>query len=155
MATEAQKKPKAVLWIGGVAVLVAIAAVIYLSQPPKKPVEGVATDEAKAYLRHLELADVQMQASENFMQQRVVEIEGKLINRGPRTLAAVDVYCLFAGADGREIHRERQRITGAVAGQNQLGPNETRVFRLPFDALPDGWNQAMPRLVIAQIVFAN
>ncbi len=36
-----------------------------------------------------------------------------------------------------------------------LNPNDVRSFRLAFDSLPDGWNQAMPKLVIAQIVFAN
>lgn len=93
-----------------------------------------------------------MKAAENFMKQQVVEIEGKISNHGPRKLASVDVYCLFAGADGREIHRERVPI---VARGVPLQPNATKAFRLPFDSLPEAWNQAMPRLVIAQIVFAD
>ncbi len=56
---------------------------------------------------------------------------------------------MFYGVDGKELYRERIAI---VRG---LGPQETRAFRLPFDNLPDGWNQAMPRLAIAKISFAT
>jgi hypothetical protein len=35
----------------------------------------------------------------------------------------------------------------------ELMPGETKEFRLPFDTLPESWNQALPDLVIAQIVF--
>jgi hypothetical protein len=34
-----------------------------------------------------------------------------------------------------------------------LKPGETKSFRLPFDAVPAGWNQQMPNLVIAGIDF--
>jgi hypothetical protein len=34
-----------------------------------------------------------------------------------------------------------------------LKPGETKSFRLPFDNLPDSWNQGMPQLVIASVKF--
>jgi hypothetical protein len=37
--------------------------------------------------------------------------------------------------------------TGGVA------PTETKSFRLPFDNIPESWNQMMPQLVIARIDF--
>jgi hypothetical protein len=94
-----------------------------------------------------------MQASENFMKQRLVEVQGKLSNDGPRALQAVDIYCLFYGIDGREIYRERVPILPAKS--RPLQPQETRDFRLPFDTLPDTWNQAVPRMVIARITFSQ
>jgi hypothetical protein len=36
-----------------------------------------------------------------------------------------------------------------------LKPHETRAFRLPFDDLPEGWNQTVPGMVIAGIAFAQ
>ncbi len=93
-----------------------------------------------------------MQASENFMRQQVIEITGKIKDAGPRSLKSVDVFCLFFGVDGREIHRERLPIVSA--SNNPLRPGEIRSFRLPFDSLPEGWNQTLPRMVIAQITFA-
>jgi hypothetical protein len=142
--------------MGAVAAVAILAAVIYLERPAAEQAdEGGATPEAKAYVSHLELSGVNMAASENFMKQRVVEIQGTIANRGTRTLAAIDVYCLFAGADGREVHRERLPILGTSGSRAPLSPNAARPFRLPFDSLPDGWNQAMPKLVIARIQFAD
>ena len=139
---------------GGVALLAIIVGIVYLNRPaPPQPGNEQASPEAKAYVDNLQLSNVQMKATENFMKQEVVEVEGNITNRGSRSLQSVDVFCLFYGIDGREIHRERVPILKLKNGS--LKPGETRPFRLPFDSLPDGWNQAMPRLVIAQITFAQ
>jgi hypothetical protein len=149
------KKPVAPLVVATILVVIAAAALlVYLNRPVSQAVQqGSASAEAKSYVRNLELSDVSMKASENFMRQRVVEIEGKIANHGPRPLKSVDVYCLFYGVDGRELYRERVPIVRSATAP--LKPSETRAFRLPFDSLPDGWNQAMPKMVIAQIGFAQ
>ena len=141
---------------GFAVVLLALVGLLYLSRPAKQPsvqAPGAATSDAKAYLPHLALSDVKMQASENFMRQQVIEITGRIQDAGSRPLKSVDVFCLFYGVDGKEIHRERLPIVNAKG--NPLKPGETRSFRLPFDSLPDGWNQALPKMVIAQITFAD
>ena len=141
--------------MAGLAVLALFAGVFYLNRPAPKTVETAASPEAKAYLPNLGLSDVSMQASENLANQKVVEVLGNISNNGPRELKSIDVYCLFYGVDGREVHRERLRIVGGVATPGSLKPAATRTFRMPFDTLPDGWNQALPKMVIAQITFAN
>jgi hypothetical protein len=152
----ARKKIPPIALVTGLAVVVLlIVGLAYLNKPAAKPPDPAASPEAKAYLPHLELSDVRMQATENFMKQQVVEVQGKITNHGPRPLASVSVYCLFAGVDDREIHRERLPIIGPPVSRAPLNPNETRAFRLPFDSLPDGWNQAMPKFVVAQITFAK
>lgn len=148
--TSARKISLPVLIIALLSIFVLGAAVVYLNRPaPVVQDSGGATADAKAYLPNLELSDVNMQATENFMKQQVVEVQGRIANHGPRKLALIEVYSLFSGVDGREIYRERVPVV------HGLGPQETRSFRLPFDSLPDGWNQAMPRLVIAKISFAE
>jgi hypothetical protein len=150
----ARKIPIAVLVAGIIGLILLVAAAVYLTRPAhNKSSEPPASQDAKAYVSELRLSDVTMKASENFMKQQVVEVEGKITNAGDRALKSVDVYCLFYGIDGREIHRERVAILQSKAAP--LKPNETRPFRLPFDTLPDGWNQAMPRMVIAGITFAQ
>jgi hypothetical protein len=42
-------------------------------------------------------------------------------------------------------------VVGGSAGA--LAPGQTKSFRLPFDTIPESWNQVMPGLVIAQIQF--
>jgi hypothetical protein len=113
----------------------------------------MASAEAKAYLPNLRLSDVSMKATENFMRQQVVEVEGKITNNGSRAVISVSVYCLFSGVEGREVYRERVAIVPSKG--TPLRPGETRNFRLPFDSLPETWNQALPRMAVAQITFAN
>jgi hypothetical protein len=134
--------------------LALVLGVLYLRRSgPKEPQNGPASPEARAYLSKLALSDVSMKATENFMKQQVVEIEGRIANNGSRPVEEVDVYCLFRGIDGHEIYRERSAIVRKKGAP--LKSSETRAFRMAFDSLPEGWNQALPTLVIAQITFAQ
>ena len=110
------------------------------------------TAEAKAYTRNLQLSDVEMKASENYFQQAVVEIEGKIANTGDRPLDTVEIYCVFRDPYGQLVLRRRLAIVSPRMGG--LKPGETKSFRLPFDDLPASWNQAMPQLVIAGVKFS-
>lgn len=140
--------------IGAVTLVLLLGAYLYLSRSRgTEQEEEQASTEAKAYVNNLELSDVRVQAAENFMQQQVVEVDGKITNKGNRPLNSVDVYCLFYGVDGQMVHRERVPIVRAKG--KPLTPGATRDFRLPFDTLPATWNQAMPHLVVAQIEFAK
>ncbi len=87
------------------------------------------------------------------MKQQVIEVTGTIVDNGPRSLRSIEVYCIFYGINGQEIHRERLPIVSSKLAP--LRPGEKRAFRLPFDALPDGWNQSIPKMVIAQITFAQ
>lgn len=109
------------------------------------------TAEARAYTRNLQLSDVEMKASENYFQQAVVEIEGKIANTGDRPLDTVEIYCVFRDPYGQLVLRRRLAIVSTRMGG--LKPGETKSFRLPFDDLPASWNQAMPQLVIAGVKF--
>jgi hypothetical protein len=140
--------------IGAVTLVLLVGAYLYLSRSRGTgQAQEQASAEAKAYVRNLELSDVRLQAAENFMQQQVVEVDGKITNKGDKPLNAVDVYCLFYGVDGQMVHRERVPIVRAKG--KPLNPGVTRDFRLPFDTLPANWNQAMPHLVVARIEFAR
>ena len=158
MASPAATKisPVALIAIGTVAILIAFAAGFYLSRSsvsPGQSRDAAVSAQAKAYVKQLQLSSVSMHASENFMRQQLIEVEGKITNRGDRPLKLVEVFCLFYSPSGQEIHRERSSV---VSGQgSSLAPGQTRAFRLPFDALPDGWNQAVPAMVIASITFAD
>lgn len=154
-AASVRKLPPRVLIavLGG---LVAIAGALFVLNQPKsqpKAENGPASDEARAYVRFLRLGDVTIQASENLMNQQVVEVQGTIGNTGTRPLRSVEVYCLFQNVNGQVIQRKRMPIVQAKS--NPLKPGESRKFRLPFDSVPDGWNQAIPKLVIAQIAFAG
>jgi hypothetical protein len=115
------------------------------------PQGPVLTPEAKAYVRHLQLSDVEMKAHESYLRQQVVEIVGKITNGGDRVLKLVEIHCIFYDPYSQVVLRQRVAIIGQRTGE--LRPGETKNFRLPFDDLPESWNQSLPQLVIARIIF--
>ena len=159
MLESADKKPGGGLPVG--VVVFALAAIVggvgayFLHQDwmDRAPLVPQLSEEAKAYLPQLALSDVEMGAEESFLEQTIVAIEGKLTNQGTRALRAVDIHCVFREPYGQEVGRELVRIVGRRG--NELPPGETRSFRLAFDDVSLEWNQALPDLYIAQVVFAE
>ena len=140
-------------------VIVMIAAAVigaagfwYLSRPTAAPPAKPLSDLAKLYVRSLALGNVNMQAHESYMGQQIVEITGHLGNKGDRALKTVEISCVFYDPYGQVALRKRVEIV--TRKMNGLAPGETKSFRLAFDDIPEGWNQALPQLVIASIVFA-
>jgi hypothetical protein len=152
IATEPKSIPVAVLVVALVVILGA-GFFLYLDRASHRPPPPPAplTAEAKAYVRNLKLMDVDMQKHESYMKQAVVEITGKIGNNGGRPLRVVEINCVFYDPYGQLVLRERVPIVSQKIGG--LAPGEIKNFRLAFDNIPDSWNQALPQLVIAQIVF--
>ena len=125
----------------------------YLDRTSKQPAPPPAplTGEAKAYVRNLKLTNVDMSAREDYFKQKVVEITGRIGNTGNRVLQLVEINCVFYDPYGQVVLRQRVPIVSRKAGG--LAPGDTKPFRLPFDTLPESWNNQMPQLVIARIDF--
>lgn len=154
---SATKKPEKLafpipLIAGAVVVALGLGAWAVLDyQARRHPQQPPAlTADAKQYVRNLQLSDVQIKATESYMKQQVVEIVGKITNTGPRTVKVVELNCVFRDAYGRVVLRERVSIVGRTG---PLSSGATKNFRLAFDTIPQSWNQSMPDLVIAGIVF--
>lgn len=140
------------MYLIAVCVAVVSALLLYLQfSKPAPPPTIELTDEAKAYIGNLALSDVGMQAKLDYFGQKVLEISGSIGNNGARNLGVVEVTVVFRDYSGAILKRERSRIVSTKMGG--LKPTETKPFRLPFDAVPEGWNNQMPTLVIAGIVF--
>lgn len=115
------------------------------------PTPPVLTAEAKQYVHNLKLSEVEMKAAESYMKQKVVEITGMITNNGSRPISLVEINCVFRDAYGQVVLREPMAIVGRRTGT--LAPGDKKSFRLAFDTIPESWNQSLPDLVIAQIVF--
>lgn len=142
--------------MGSKTAIYAVAAVLllgglsawYFSHPAPAASAPPLTPDAKAYVRNLQLSDVTMKATESYVKQMVTEIEGKIANGGTRPVKQVDVYCIFYNVYGEVVLRRRVPIVWSL-----VKPGESRSFRLPFDDIPESWNNQMPQLVIAGIEF--
>lgn len=152
-----KKKKKA--GIPPLAIVIALVVILgaagfwYLDRAANQPPPGPPplTPEARAYTRYLGLSGVEMQAHTSYLNQQIVEITGSVQNTGDRKLALVEINCIFYDPYGKVVLRQRVPIVSRKMGG--LAPGETKQFRLPFDTIPEDWNQATPQLVIAQIQF--
>lgn len=108
-------------------------------------------EEAKLYIRNLALSGVEMKAAESFGGQQLVEITGQISNKGERGLKKVELLCIFHDPYNQVILREMVAIVRADRGG--LKPGESKAFRLPFDSIAKSWNQTMPQMVIAGVLF--
>ena len=153
MASKEKKSLLSVPVMLVAAICIAVGGLVwYLERGPAPGTKGpVLTADAKSYVKHLKLSDVEMKATDAAMNIRVVEIVGKIRNDGDRPLKSVLLNCIFYDPYGQVVLKDRVEIVRAKTGG--IKPGETKSFRLPFDTLPQSWNQGMPQLVIAEIVF--
>jgi len=132
-----------------------LAGFLYLNHEAKKPEPAPPplTGAAREYVHHgfLPITGADMQAHESYLKQQIVEITGNIGNTGDRVVDTVEIVCIFQDPSGQVIARKRVAI---VKHGSHLAPGETRPFRLPFDDIPETWNQTMPQMVIARIEFS-
>jgi hypothetical protein len=140
------------VYVAGACAALALLVFLYMQYAAKHvPVDAPLTPEAKAYVKNLRLGDVEIKANKSYLNQMVVEIDGKIGNAGDRALDTVEIYCVFYDSYGQLVLRSRVPIVSPRMGG--LKPGETKTFRLPFDEIPESWNQQMPQLVIAGVKF--
>jgi len=152
VANKAGSKPVNVPLVIVIAFVPVLAGLIwYANRRAGEPVASPAavTAEAQAYVKNLKLSGVEMKATENFAGAAVVEITGNITNGGQRPLERIDLSCIFYDVSGLVVLRERVPIV-----KTTLRPGESKPFRLAFEGVSQSWNQTLPQLVIAQIVFA-
>ncbi len=141
------------VYIAGAIAAVGLAVFAYLEYGPRHPAAELSlSPEAKAYVHNLTLSDVTMKATGSFANQTLVEVQGKIENTGDRAVDIVELYCVFYDAYGQLVYKPRVPIVSVKMGG--LKPGEIKTFRLPFDEIPDSWNQALPKLVIAGVKFS-
>jgi hypothetical protein len=150
---ESSKTPWMPILLGAIAVVTAGGALLYLQQASQDDSEAILTDAARAYLSNLDLSNVDMEAREDALGQTLLEITGEITNLGESEVVVVETNCVFRDVNGAEIERQRAALVGERTGT--LLPGDTQTFRLAFDSVPEGWNQIVPDLFIAQIRFGE
>jgi hypothetical protein len=145
--------PAAAIVVAALAAL-GLAGFWYLDRVSKRPPAPPPplSGPAKAYVRNLKLSGVEMKASDSYLNQSIVEITGSIGNTGDRALKTVEINLVFYDPYGQVVLRDRRAIVDRK--MNGLAPGETKPFRLAFDDIPTGWNQALPTLIIAAIEFS-
>ena len=115
--------------------------------PAKLPPLGPAE---KQYVSQLEIRDVGLSQFENFLSQTVTYVEGRLMNRGKRSIAALEFTFEFKDVLNQTVLRETVRVIGPRT--SPLGPGLARPFRVGFDNVPADWNRRAPEIRVTGLL---
>lgn len=110
---------------------------------------GEPSQQAVAYADQLSVGELRMSAEENFLGQQVIYLDGKLTNRGNKTIRRLQVRLFFRDSLNQVVLREDQEVIKARSAS--LAPGEAREFRLLFDRIPDSWNQQVPQFQLVAL----
>jgi hypothetical protein len=129
--------------------MAALLAVIILfrsmtSSNPSSISRPSLTEEQKAYLQQLAFTDVRMSAAGNFLGDTVTYLDARVTNKGGRVVQGLDLELNFVDTLDQVVLREPVHLINERTAP--LKPGETRSFRVTFEHLPVGWNQAPPSI---------
>jgi len=89
--------------------------------------------------------------AENFLNQEVTTLGGRLTNTGNLPLSNVELTVEFSDELGQIVLRESRAVF--VAQAPQLAPGDRRNFEISFEHIPSSWNIQQPTVRITGILF--
>ena len=155
---EGYGPPLVPLAIGVAAVLMVIGSFFLFGR--KGANENSAPATADPYAANLAISDVAMSTADNFAGQQVTYIEGKIANKGSKTVNGVLVQIIFHDSLNQVTQKDTQRLMAittrepyidtAPLSSAALKPGQTREFRLTFEHISADWNMQLPEITIAK-----
>jgi len=155
--------PWVAIIVGGLFLLLGIAALILLTRPDESSRQAAAPRGPHAYAEKLQFEELKMTAVENFVGGKVTYLEGKLTNTGDRTVAGISVEAVFRNSLREVVQKETLvvKVHQPVGTYTDvvdlkaapLKPGESRGFRLTFGHISADWNRAYPELTVVGVAF--
>jgi len=153
-------------WLPVIAALAIVAGVIggisffyeHGKRPPAVTPISVAADP---YAVNLMIGNLAMSESSNLLGGKVTYLDGRIANKGNRTVTGIAVQVLFRDAVHEVAWNETQPlriirtrepyIDVEPLSAAPLKPGDVHDFRLIFDHIPDQWDGAFPDLRIVHV----
>jgi hypothetical protein len=149
----------------GIAAAVVVAVVIALVIIGRGKGAATAlspTTPLDSYAANLPVSDLKMSESSNLAGGKVTYLDGRIANKGNRTVTAISVQVLFRNVAHevaqndppqqmklirtRDPYIDVQPISAAP-----LKPGDERDFRLSFDQVTPNWDGVMPEIPIVKV----
>ena len=119
------------------------------------------TAAADPYAASLPISNVAMSESSNLAGGKVTYLDGRIVNKGDKTITAIRMQVLFRNAAHEVAQNETQPMmlirtrdpyidTQPVAAA-PLKPGDERDFRLSFDTVTPDWDGVYPELRILKV----
>lgn len=142
--------------IGGVFVVVLIAAVVMLTRGGKS-----TGNPADPNLAKLQVSNLHMATAQNFAGGSVTYIEGKLTNGTDRKVTGASVQVVFKNSLGEITQKDTLPVTVLLPNvpyvdyglidRAPLAPGQTRDFRLTLEHVTADWDGQAPTVKVVSI----
>src|SRR5690348_2165150 len=155
---QPHRGPYWIAWMG--AATIAIALVVLLWPAAEKP-SGSLTREShlpfgsaeQAYAPKIQIDGLALTRAENFLNQEVTTLVGRITNAGDLPLSNVEVTVEFYDEFGQIVLRESRAVFAPRLPL--LAPAQTRGFEVSFEHIPPSWNIQQPRVRVSGILFPS
>ena len=145
--------------IAAVVVAIIAAIVIVAFQHGRSAPKATPADAPlDPYAASLQLSNLAMSQSTNYIGARITYLEGHIVNTGNRTVTGISAQVLFRDytnlvtqntTQAMKFIRTRQPYVDVEpVSAAPLAPGQGRDFRLVFDGVSPQWNGQMPQLRI-------
>jgi len=146
--------------LGGLVVVVLLATAALLSHKSERT-EQAGLSPADPYAANLVVSDLKMSTAQNFAGGEVTYLEGKIENKGSRTLTDMTVQVGFYNQLNELVQKDsiplpviRARdpyIDTVPISTVPLKPGATLEFRLTFEHVSADWNRNYPEVRIIHV----
>ncbi|MGH9677407.1 MAG: FxLYD domain-containing protein [Candidatus Acidiferrum sp.] len=109
--------------------------------------------EEQAYATRIQVDDIALSRAENFLNQEVTTLAGRLTNTGNLPISNVELTVEFFDDLDQVVLRESRAVLPAPAPQ--FAPGERRNFEVSFEHIPSSWNIQKPRVRVTGIEFIS
>ncbi|MGC1618668.1 MAG: FxLYD domain-containing protein [Candidatus Acidiferrum sp.] len=147
-----------IIWMGAATIAIALAIVMW---PSSERTPGSLHRKAhlpfesaeQAYAPNLHIDHLALSRAENFLNQEVTTLAGRMTNAGNLPLSNVEITVEFSDELGQVVLRESRAVFSAPAPQ--LAPGERRDFEISFEHIPISWNIQQPTVRVSGILFTS
>jgi hypothetical protein len=147
-----------IAWMGAATIALALAIVMW---PGAERRSASRTREShlpfgsaeQAYALKLQIENLALSRAENFLNQEVTTLAGRLINTGNLPLSNVELTVEFSDQLGQVVLRESRAVFAAQTPP--FAPGERRDFEVSFEHIPSSWNIQQPLVRVSGILFTS
>lgn len=166
LTTPPQSEPSRGPWVGlGIGALLISGVIVFLIYSSRssdtryvRRAEVMQATQADAYAVNLPLTEIKMFEAENFVGGKSIYVEGKITNKGDKTVVGATIEGTFKNSLDQVVQRENHNMMIiltrepaddlAALSASPLKPGETKEFRMTFERISADWNGQYPTVAV-------
>lgn len=147
-----------IAWMGAATIAIALVILMW-PDAGRKPASSRRAAHLpfggaeQAYAPKVQVENLALSRAENFLNQEVTTLSGRLTNAGNLSLANVEVNIEFSDQFGQNVLRESRALF--VQPASPMAPGERRDFEVSFEHIPYTWNVQQPVVRVSGIQFTS